>query len=314
VAAGDPIDEVDTVNIKGRLKQGIKRLLRVKAFNAAAIPVARWCAPILPRRVLQRIPYVGRVRLRLPGSREVLLESDGHDPVATMVFWGGIEGFEASTLRLFLKLMESSEVLFDIGANTGIYTLIAGVANPQSQVHAFEPVPRVCDYFEKNVEINRLTNAELHRIALTDYDGQIELYVPPKALPSSASTLKGFVADTEVLRVQAQTLDSFVAQHHILGVDLLKIDTEATEHLVLQGGRKTIERDQPTMICEVLAGRTESQLHAVLDGLGYKYFWISRDGLVEKRKIVGDPTYQEANYLFITDEKLNDSSIREDVR
>ncbi|HUT09874.1 MAG TPA: FkbM family methyltransferase [Thermoguttaceae bacterium] len=299
--------------MKTRLKQGIKSLLCVKAFNAALIPAARLCSPILPQRVLQKIPYVGQTRLRLPDSKEVVLESDGNDPVATMVFWGGMQGFEASALRLFLELVKSSEVIFDVGANTGIYTLIAGIANPRSKVYAFEPVPRVCGYFERNVEINRLTNVELHRAALTNYDGEIELYVPPKTLPSSASTLKGFVANTEALRVEARTIDSFVAQHEIPRVDLLKIDTEATEHLVLEGGRKTIERDKPAIICEVLPGRTESQLHAVMDGLGFKYFWISGEGLVEKQKIVGDPTYKEANYLFITEEKLIASSIRENV-
>jgi hypothetical protein len=58
------------------------------------------------------------------------------------------------------------------------------------------------------------------------------------------------------------------------------------------------------ILCEVLKDMTEGALHAELDDLRYKYFWLTDRGLVQKARIKGDADYQYLNYLLIPEEKI----------
>ena len=168
-----------------------------------------------------------------------------------------------------------------------------------------QPVPRVYEHLNHNIGLNRLSNVVTSNGAVTNFDGQKTLYIPAGTMPVSASTLKGFRDAEEELQVPALTLDTFVERNHISRVDLMKIDTEATEHMVLEGGRNLIRRDEPVIICEVLKGRTEKFLNKLFSALGYNYYWITEQGLIQKETIEGDGTYKYSNYLFCKGEKLS---------
>jgi FkbM family methyltransferase len=265
-------------------------------------------APIMPKAILSKIPVYGLVCVNLPHSQKVYLQSDGNDYIASLLYWGGIDAFEGNTIRLFIELLNRADTVFDVGANTGLYSLIAARDNPRRMVYAFEPVPRVLNCLRRNIALNKLPHIRLNPDAITDYDGEITLYVPSSPIPTDASTLEGFRKTTKSISVQAKTIDSFVSQNEIKKVDLIKIDTEGTEHKVLKGAKKILMRDEPIIICEVLKGRTEDHLHAVFDSLGYNYFWITDRGLIEKKRIEGDTTYQNMNYLFISNKKREETS------
>ena len=260
-------------------------------------------APIIPQSVLSKISVCGMICLQLPNKKKVYLQSDGNDYIVSQLYWRGIDAFEVHSIKFFIDLLNNVDTFFDIGANIGIYSLIAANDRHRRRVYAFEPVPRVLDCLLRNVKLNKLHNIHINACAITNYQGEIPLYIPNSAIPTDASTLKGFRKASEIISVQAMTIDSFISKNDILRVDLIKIDTEGTEHEVLEGAKNILMRDEPIIICEVLKERTEDYLHSVLDGTGYKYFLISDIGLIEKKRIEGDPTYKNMNYLFITDKK-----------
>ena len=138
-------------------------------------------------------------------------------------------------------------------------------------------------------------------------EGTIDLYVPPGAsLPFGASIRGDFRPGSERVSVPAMRLDSFIERERIAGVDLLKLDTEGAEPEVLAGARRLIERDKPWIICEVLRGLTEAALHAELDRFSYRYFAITKRGLEPRPSIEGDPTYEEPNWLFVPESRLEE--------
>jgi len=234
------------------------------------------------------------------------MRTDGNDSIAHLLYWGGIDSFEGETIRVFLRLLEHTHTFLDVGANTGIYSLIAAVDNPTRRVYAFEPVPRVFECLKRNVALNRVSNLYVDCSAVTDYDGEITLYVPTTILfPTSASTLRGWREGCEAIAVQAVTVDAFVATHAVPKVDLMKIDTEGTEPMVLKGATDTLE-DEPMIICEVIHGKTERSLHTLLDDRGYRYFRIAREGLVQQECITGAEIYKDLNYLFITPSRMQE--------
>lgn len=290
-----------------RVINGLKRLvfviIRLKAINVFLRGLLKPFLPILPDKFVSRIPVVGKVYLPLPDSKRVLiLASKGDDSIASSAYWYGLHSFEPETIDLYFHLLKHSQVVFDIGANTGLFALLAAVDSREREVHAFEPVPKIFNYLERNITVNDLPNLKAVCGAATNYDGEITLYIPHSiTLPFSASTLKGFREVGETIVVPALKLDTYITTNNVTRVDLLKIDTEGTEHKVLEGAKTILERDKPIIICEVLQGLTETFLHSIFDDTEYKIFLITADGLVRKEKIVGD---KYMNYLFITIDKI----------
>ena len=80
----------------------------------------------------------------------------------------------------------------------------------------------------------------------------------------------------------------------------MKIDTETTEPSVLRGMRHVLSRDRPTLVCEILRDRVDTNaIDAELRPLGYKYFLLKPDGPEPRTAIEGHPEF--LNFLFTVD-------------
>jgi FkbM family methyltransferase len=156
----------------------------------------------------------------------------------------------------------------------------------------------------ENVERNALKNVECIHAAVSDTNGQARFFFSQAALreglPSSSSLSETFMADAPELAgvdVPLVSVDTFVETHSIHRIDLVKIDTETTEPSVLRGMRRTLARDRPTIVCEILHGRVDTAaIEAELRPLGYKFFLLKPDGPQSREMIDGHPEF--LNFLF----------------
>jgi FkbM family methyltransferase len=302
------------------MRRTLKQVLVRPQVNAAARALlsAPGLAKVLSPDQIVRVPVVGKVPVELPGGRQFLMQTDGDDAIASMMYWRKrLVAYEPDTTELFLQLLGAARTFFDIGANTGLYALAAGSENPQRQVYAFEPFPAIYAYLARNIAINKLHNVQAHPVALGDMTGTTPFYIPSASavFPFSASTAAGLSPQVEEIRVAVTTLDLFVAEHQVEHVDLIKVDTETTEPQVLRGAQATLQKHRPVIICEVLPFGKEPQLHAVLSPLEYRYFWVKDGQLLPRETIVGDPTLANMNYLFVPQERVTgDEAIRRAVQ
>lgn len=220
-----------------------------------------------------------------------------HVGTPNYLYW--LNEYEPETTSLFMTLAKDARVILDIGAADGIYAVLAANANPNARVIAFEPGESAARTCARNVELNLpLTqHVEVVANALGDVDGVATLFVAGES-GGTSSLNAAFRRDRQEETVTVRTGDSFLAKRGIDRVDLIKIDTESTEPAVLRGLRGCLHKDHPDVICEVLAGRSETELERVLDGLGYRLFAVSENGLRAREHIVGDPSYRHPNYLF----------------
>jgi FkbM family methyltransferase len=222
-----------------RLRERLRSLLCWRPLNSLLRRLIRPCAFLVPERLLVRMPVAGRVGIRLPSGKTVRFDGDGHDRILTSVYWKGVtRGHEPEVLTVFLALLKHSRTFLDVGANTGLYGLVAAVEDPARIVYAFEAVPRIAERLERNRRLNDLRNMVVVGGAVSDRQGEIEVYVPEGRLPTSSSTLPHFRKDARPTVVQALTIDGFAAEHGVDSVDLVKADTEGTEDRVLGGGRR----------------------------------------------------------------------------
>ena len=142
--------------------------------------------------------------------------------------------------RLELFTGMQNKVIFDIGANHGVATIILAKQNPDSIIYSFEPDPKCFEYLKENIRLNNLTNVIPHHAAVTKEGiNSIELMLNPNH--SGANTVCSDVSlckkywnkSVEHVTVNAVSFDNIIQKYNIKSVDLLKIDCEGAEYEIL---------------------------------------------------------------------------------
>ena len=93
-------------------------------------------------------------------------------------------------------------------------------------------------------------------------------------------------------------------------IDLIKIDIEGNELAALQGAIKTIEKDKPTIIVELLRkwmkpfGHQPQEVVEILNKLGYEC-WALSDFEMRKIESIDEKTV-ETNFLFVHSNQIVD--------
>jgi len=206
-----------------------------------------------------------------------------------VLFWRGFKGFEYNLTRIFIQLVKTSGVFFDIGANIGYYSLLAKAYNKNIQVSGFEPMPASYKYFQKNTELNNFHDIRIEQLALSSQKGEAVFYAVynPKfkeiedhlAGDGSINPNVGKRSNQREIKVNTDTLDNYVKDNQINKIDLIKLDTEASEHLVLSGAQHILEHHKPLIMCEVLPDQIEDKLDAIFKKYNYLYFKAYPEGL-----------------------------------
>lgn len=150
---------------------------------------------------------------------------------------------------LWLSLVEEGDVVFDIGANFGYYTIMAARAvGLGGCVHAFEPNQKAYDLLRDNVSLNDVQNSvKCYFTCLGDADGVTDFYLTEE---SSFSGLNATGRSNLIDKVQVPIarLDTFVAKNKVTRVAALKIDVEGYEFAVLEGAINTIKSNYEDLI------------------------------------------------------------------
>jgi FkbM family methyltransferase len=237
-----------------------------------------------PDWLIRHLPRVGSVESVLPNGRSLRLWTQGDDRIPNRIYWSGWQGHEPETIGLFFSMAQRARTTLDIGAYVGLYALVAGHANPAGRVFAFEPVPEVFARLSINVGINDLKNVKCVQSAVNRHVGTAVLFTPPRRFPTSSTLSADFALKKSdhpmTMEVTATSLDRFCEDQQLTDVDLVKIDTEGSEVDVLRGMRRVIERNRPTIICEVLDESPREPIIELLSPYGYRSFSLGRDGPV----------------------------------
>jgi FkbM family methyltransferase len=185
-----------------------------------------------------------------------------------------------------LDLLRPRGVAIDIGANIGVWSLLAAERQPDARIHAFEPVPDVAAHCRRHVALNGLATIVLNVAAVAAEDGVAPFYAIRTA-NTGASSLIARRSPADEIAVPVVTLDTYVARAHLDRVDVLKVDVEGAERLVFIGARRTLARaDAPAIFFEVderlcaAAGTTPREVKQLLIEHGYGIFRWRRGAFV----------------------------------
>ena len=187
---------------------------------------------------------------------------------ATHGCWLGT--YERRTQVLFDRVTRPGDVVFDIGANVGFYTLLAArLVGPAGKVVAFEPLPRNLAMLERHLAYNSLANVEIVRAAVAERSGSAHF-----AGGGGPST--GYLA-AQGTPIDLVCLDDLVADESIRPPNVVKIDVEGAESRVLEGGRRTFTTHRPKVILAAHGWEQWTLCVRLLESFGYAVT-LQRDG------------------------------------
>ena len=150
---------------------------------------------------------------------------------------------EPGLYRLLQSHIKPGTVFVDIGANTGIYTLLAArLSGEFGTVYAFEPTPHTFAILKDNVQVNGFLERKgvvLHQLAVSDKSGTATLatYLDD----SGQNTLFGDERDCVPIVVNTVSLDDALPDG--TRVDIVKIDAEGSEPFILRGMKRIIAQN-----------------------------------------------------------------------
>jgi len=189
---------------------------------------------------------------------------------------GLLRGRPAFDGHYFLsRLVRAGDVVIDIGANLGYYTLpLAGLVGREGRVIAVEPVALYRRVLEDRTR--RLPQVTALPFALGASDGEmVRLGVPADAAPYRHGLTR--VADDG--EFEAEMRRGSVLFADLARVDYVKCDVEGYEVEVLPEMIGVIGRHRPILQVET-AGANRERLVDLFAGLGYRAFTVRGDRLI----------------------------------
>ena len=218
--------------------------------------------------------------------------------------------YEEADASMLFNFTEKDYTVFDIGANTGWYSLNFSKIISNGSIYCFEPIPDTNSILKKNIEINKAENITVFDIALSDKDGKTDFFYNPDEL--GASSARNIKELTQITKVECSTmkLDTFMEKEKIVKLDLIKCDVEGGEYFVFEGGRETIRKHKPIVFTEMLrkwAAKFDYHPNKIIDlfsKIDYKCFVVDKNKIREIREV--DDSTTETNFIFLHTENHKD--------
>jgi FkbM family methyltransferase len=204
-------------------------------------------------------------------SRFTLLEGSKLDyPLNTIIgklLW--IDNFEKAELEYLISSLNTGDIFFDVGANGGIFTVIAAKrVGPTGHVYAFEPGIPELDTLRNNIQLNNLTNVTIVDVAVSNQSGTTKFAVSQDGAMNSMIQTNHPSQKIESWRnVSTITLDDFIKTKHIDRVDFLKVDVEGGEQLVFEGAHNLLADESKLTIMFEYSDATSSSFGCSIQGI-----------------------------------------------
>lgn len=256
------------------------------------------------KKLYRRLYFDGEFSIPVESGKSFKIKNYDYVYIEKCLFWKGIYGeWEKNSLQIWSELAKQSNYIFDVGANTGVYSLLAKCVNPDSKVYAFEPVERIYQKLNHNIKLN-LYDIQSSNHAVSNTNGETLFYDQDIEHTLTASLKKTDIGERNstiiAKKVEVTTLDSFIKKNAIPRVDLVKIDVETFEVEVLEGFEENLIKFKPTLLIEVLNEEVANGISKLIANINYNYYNISESkGITKVDTINKSSSY---NYLICTPE------------
>ena len=177
-------------------------------------------------------------------------------------YWLG--SYESDKQVVFEKYIHPGNVVYDIGAHTGYYSLLAStLVGPLGKVFAFEPLPRNIRFLKEHLRINQVTNIQVINAAVSDRSGSA-------SFSDEDSSFSGRLTANGEIEVNMVCLDDLWAGGELPPPAVIKVDVEGAEFSVLSGAKRVIQTSRPFIFLATHGAEIHHQCEVWLQTAGYK--------------------------------------------
>lgn len=214
------------------------------------------------------------IRIKLSKTDDIIITTDGelagtlyaHQPK----IWAN-RGFEYKTINQMKSLVKEGDVILDIGANIGMYSIfLSKIVGDNGKVYAFEPNPTTASILKKNLILNDCKNVVVAEIALSDTNSKVTLHRPEGVGDAFNYIKKIDSSDTNTNGIISMRLDDFLKEHKISNINFVKVDIEGAELLCFLGAKQLLSsNNNPIVITECYESFLQRFNHSTADLISY---------------------------------------------
>lgn len=232
--------------------------------------------------------YSSIVDMKNPGGGKIICNLD--EPLPWNLFVYGNYRFEKGCESFMLEKVKTCDVVFDIGANIGYYSIqYARLTN--GKIYSFEPMAHQHETLVKNLQLNNLSNVVAVKYAVSNSNEIKRIYLSEDENTGTSSIE---VPTSHYEDVETITIDSYCEKMGINQIDLMKIDIEGHEYKALQGMKKMLSKGNiKGIFMEIhteslqFAGTSPQEVCTYLGSFGY-YPHSIMTGAISEYKIGND--------------------------
>jgi len=197
----------------------------------------------------------GRSLYRTPQGDLFWLNSTGY--VDRSIIIDGY--FEKESIKWLPHLLKEADIVLDVGANIGYYTvLISKIIGKSGFIFAFEPTKHFCTVLKNNLDENKINNVEVLEYGLSNKQQDLEIFIGPSSATIHEPEGYEVIEGKEIIKLS--TLDEFIKNKNLNRIDFIKIDVDGHEPSFFEGAWSTLDKFSPIILCEI------SHLHYLTAG------------------------------------------------
>jgi|SoimicMinimDraft_17_1059745.scaffolds.fasta_scaffold09570_1 FkbM family methyltransferase len=214
----------------------------------------------------------------------------------------------------WIRSLPAGEVFYDVGANIGLYTMLA--AKQGLRVYAFEPEAQNYAVLIRNLAMNKFPKATAVAFPFCLSDGQFVDTLRLSSLTPGGSC-HSFASDKNYKMVEKEwayeqgsvsfSLDSLIFEIGMPQPQHIKVDVDGFENKVIYGAARTLENVR-TILVELDSGNSEHmEIKARLEGMGF----VTDDAQITAARRADGPFKGIGNIIFKRPVEVQDEPAQE---
>jgi FkbM family methyltransferase len=178
-------------------------------------------------------------------------------------FGSDARSVEPQTRNWFINNIKNSDIVFDVGANIGMYSIL--FSQYSNNTYCFEPTQTYDNFLKPNLDKNQIKNVKTFKLALSDKIGNFNENIFMIWGENPVHDNFNFT-----------TLDDFSTKNNVIP-NYIKIDVDGYDFEVLKGAKNLLLNNNIIVCVEInyalhTRGYKESDILNFMDEINYQNF------------------------------------------
>lgn len=201
---------------------------------------------------------------------------------ATHVNYCGL--YDYDEMNFLLRYLRSEDSFLDVGANVGVYSLLAASIITSGEIYSIEALPKNFSRLEENLKLNNFEQVKTYAVAISDNQGEISL----ELAEGDSMPFISINPTQHSIPVTTNTLDNLLEQESVKKLTLAKIDIEGAELFAFKGAASLLSQKRPFVWILELNDtinhfdHSEQDVVSFLNQYGYHLYFYNADTNIVK--------------------------------